>query len=149
MPTLHDICRSALRSLIPPPRIAPSQWVEQNIRLPEGVSALPGEVRLWPTSPREQRSHHRARHAGQATVAAPAGGARRGEWTSRHHRDTLRSIFVFGIEQTAARRHVRLTSAGRPEVKRTLMSNELIFRITVAVLGVLPIAFAAIVLFME
>jgi hypothetical protein len=53
MPTLHVICRSALRSLIPPPRIAPSQWVEQNIRLPKGVSALPGEVRLWPTSPRD------------------------------------------------------------------------------------------------
>jgi hypothetical protein len=29
----------ALRSLIPPPRIALSGWIECNIRLPEGVSA--------------------------------------------------------------------------------------------------------------
>ena len=25
-----------------------SDWIEANIRLPEGVSALPGAVRLWP-----------------------------------------------------------------------------------------------------
>jgi phage terminase large subunit GpA-like protein len=25
-----------------------STWIEGNIRLPEGVSALPGPVRLWP-----------------------------------------------------------------------------------------------------
>jgi hypothetical protein len=25
-----------------------SEWIEQNIKLPEGVSALPGPVRLWP-----------------------------------------------------------------------------------------------------
>jgi hypothetical protein len=34
--------------LIPPPRLRLSEWIEQNIRLPEGVSALPGPVRLWP-----------------------------------------------------------------------------------------------------
>ena len=38
----------ALSALIPPPRLQLSQWIEQNIRLPEGVSALPGRVRLWP-----------------------------------------------------------------------------------------------------
>jgi phage terminase large subunit GpA-like protein len=38
----------ALASLIPPPRLQLSQWIEQNIRLPEGISALPGAVRLWP-----------------------------------------------------------------------------------------------------
>jgi hypothetical protein len=38
----------ALRSLIPPPRLKLSEWIEREIVLPEGVSALPGRVRLWP-----------------------------------------------------------------------------------------------------
>lgn len=38
----------SLRALRPPPRLALSRWIESNIRLPEDVSALPGEVRLWP-----------------------------------------------------------------------------------------------------
>ena len=25
-----------------------SEWIEANVRLPEGVNALPGAVRLWP-----------------------------------------------------------------------------------------------------
>jgi hypothetical protein len=25
-----------------------SEWIERELRLPEGVSALPGPVRLWP-----------------------------------------------------------------------------------------------------
>jgi hypothetical protein len=37
--TLADIRRNALRSLIPPPRIALSD--REQLRLPEGVSALP------------------------------------------------------------------------------------------------------------
>ena len=45
---LATIRASALRSLIPPPRIALSDWIEANIKLLEGVSALPGAVRLWP-----------------------------------------------------------------------------------------------------
>ena len=40
-----SIRRNALRSLIPPPRFALSEWIEGG---PEGVSALPGAVRLWP-----------------------------------------------------------------------------------------------------
>ncbi|WP_454619350.1 phage terminase large subunit family protein [Bradyrhizobium cenepequi] len=46
--TIAAIRRSALRSLIPPPRLQLSEWIEANIRLPESVSALPGAVRLWP-----------------------------------------------------------------------------------------------------
>jgi len=46
--TLADIRRQALAALIPPPRLALSAWIERTLRLPEGVSALPGEVRLWP-----------------------------------------------------------------------------------------------------
>jgi len=42
-----DIRRAALRSLIPPPRLQLSEWIEANIRLPDGVWALPGVVR-WP-----------------------------------------------------------------------------------------------------
>lgn len=47
MGTLADIRSRALAALIPPPHIALSDWIEENIRLPEGVSALPGQVRLW------------------------------------------------------------------------------------------------------
>ena len=38
----------ALRSLISPPRLQLSEWIESNIRLPEGVSALPGAIQLYP-----------------------------------------------------------------------------------------------------
>jgi hypothetical protein len=42
MPTLlSDIRTRALASLIPPPRLQSWQWIELNIRLPEGVIALP------------------------------------------------------------------------------------------------------------
>jgi phage terminase large subunit GpA-like protein len=40
--------RQALKNLRPPPKLKLSPWIETNIRLPEGVSALPGAVRLWP-----------------------------------------------------------------------------------------------------
>jgi hypothetical protein len=45
---LDTIRARALRSLIPPPRLRLSDWIEANIKLPEGVSALPGAARLWP-----------------------------------------------------------------------------------------------------
>lgn len=48
MATIDDIRRAALRGLIPPPRLRLSDWIEANIALPEGVSAQPGPVRLWP-----------------------------------------------------------------------------------------------------
>lgn len=38
----------ALRALVPPPRLRLSTWIEREIALPEGTSALPGRVRLWP-----------------------------------------------------------------------------------------------------
>lgn len=47
MATITEVRSRALRSLIPPPRLRLSTWIEQNIRLPEGTSALPGPVRLW------------------------------------------------------------------------------------------------------
>lgn len=48
MPTIEQIASTALRSLIPPPRLQLSQWIEGHIILPEGVSAQPGPVELWP-----------------------------------------------------------------------------------------------------
>jgi phage terminase large subunit GpA-like protein len=48
MGTLAEVQSRVLHSLIPPARLKLSEWIEQNIRLPEGVSALPGAVRLWP-----------------------------------------------------------------------------------------------------
>jgi phage terminase large subunit GpA-like protein len=33
---------------MPPPRQPLSEWIETHMRLPEGVSALPGRVNLWP-----------------------------------------------------------------------------------------------------
>lgn len=48
MSTTARIRRTALRSLIPPPRLRLSEWIEANIVLPESVSALPGRVRLFP-----------------------------------------------------------------------------------------------------
>ncbi|CAA2104960.1 hypothetical protein MBUL_02956 [Methylobacterium bullatum] len=48
MTALDNVRRRALRALIPPPRLRLSEWIETEMRLPEGVSALPGRVRLWP-----------------------------------------------------------------------------------------------------
>lgn len=46
--TLERVRRTALASLRPPPRLRLSEWIESEMRLPEGVSALPGRVKLWP-----------------------------------------------------------------------------------------------------
>jgi phage terminase large subunit GpA-like protein len=48
MIAVRQIRLNALNTLIPPLRLALSTWIEQNIRSPQGVSALPGPVRLWP-----------------------------------------------------------------------------------------------------
>jgi phage terminase large subunit GpA-like protein len=41
-----------VRACRPPPRLQLSQWVEHEIVLPEGTSALPGRVRLWSHQPK-------------------------------------------------------------------------------------------------
>jgi phage terminase large subunit GpA-like protein len=52
MTTVLDQVRTrALRSLIPAPRLRLSDWIERELVLPEGTSALPGRVRLWPWQP--------------------------------------------------------------------------------------------------
>jgi phage terminase large subunit GpA-like protein len=49
MMSVHEVRKSALReAFTAPPRLRLSQWIEGNIRLPEGVSAVPGLVKLWP-----------------------------------------------------------------------------------------------------
>jgi len=35
-------------ALRPPPQLPLSEWIEQTIRLPQGLSAEPGPIRLWP-----------------------------------------------------------------------------------------------------
>lgn len=45
---LADIRRSTMGSLRPPPRVPLSTWIEDHLVLPEGSSALPGGVRLYP-----------------------------------------------------------------------------------------------------
>jgi len=48
MTALLETRRAALAALRPPPRMKLSEWIESEMRLPEGVSATPGRVRLWP-----------------------------------------------------------------------------------------------------
>ena len=48
MQLIDQVASNALRSLIPPPRLHLSTWIEANIVLPEGTSALPGRVKLYP-----------------------------------------------------------------------------------------------------
>lgn len=48
MTTIEAIRREALKALMPPPRLRLSDWIEAEVHLPEGVSAQPGAVRLWP-----------------------------------------------------------------------------------------------------
>ncbi len=45
---LPDVTRRAWAALRPPPRLQLSAWIERHLYLPDGVSALPGPVRLWP-----------------------------------------------------------------------------------------------------
>lgn len=40
--------REALAALLPPPATPLAEWIETHVRLPQGVSAIPGPVRLWP-----------------------------------------------------------------------------------------------------
>jgi phage terminase large subunit GpA-like protein len=45
---MSEIGQRTLARFTPPLRLPLSQWLEGNIRLPEGLSAVPGELRLWP-----------------------------------------------------------------------------------------------------
>jgi phage terminase large subunit GpA-like protein len=45
---LDQTAAKALAKLRPPPRLPLSQWIERHMRLPEGLAAKPGPVRLWP-----------------------------------------------------------------------------------------------------
>jgi phage terminase large subunit GpA-like protein len=48
MADVLDVRRRALAALRPPPRLKLSEWIERSIALPDGVSATPGPMRLWP-----------------------------------------------------------------------------------------------------
>ncbi|MEX6507448.1 phage terminase large subunit family protein [Jiella sp. M17.18] len=45
---IQQMTARAMKALRPPPRMRLSEWIEKDVRLPEGVSALPGRVRLYP-----------------------------------------------------------------------------------------------------
>lgn len=44
----HQTMARIKRSLLPPPKLRLSEWLESELRLPSSVSAAPGQVRLWP-----------------------------------------------------------------------------------------------------
>lgn len=48
MTALAELRSAALAELRPPLRLPLSVWIEEHMRLPEGVSANPGRVTLWP-----------------------------------------------------------------------------------------------------
>ncbi|WP_368924621.1 phage terminase large subunit family protein [Brevundimonas vancanneytii] len=48
MSGLDRIRAAALRQLAPPQSMNLAEWMEAEMRLPEGVSATPGRIRLWP-----------------------------------------------------------------------------------------------------
>jgi len=39
---------ATLALFVPPPRLELATWIEANIRLPDGLSATPGPMQLWP-----------------------------------------------------------------------------------------------------
>jgi phage terminase large subunit GpA-like protein len=45
---LAEVRRRALASLLPPPGLPLSEWIEAHIRLPQGTTAVPGPMKLWP-----------------------------------------------------------------------------------------------------
>jgi phage terminase large subunit GpA-like protein len=42
------LVRATLAQLRVPPEIPLAEWIESNVRLPEGLSAMPGRMKLWP-----------------------------------------------------------------------------------------------------
>lgn len=45
---LQALRKAAWTGFQPPPKLRLSQWIEKHVQLPDGVSSLPGAVRLWP-----------------------------------------------------------------------------------------------------
>jgi hypothetical protein len=42
------LVRETLKQLRPPPEIRLAEWIEAHVQLPEGLSASPGRMTLWP-----------------------------------------------------------------------------------------------------
>ncbi len=42
------LVRATLKQLAPPPAIPLAEWIELHGQLPEGLSAMPGPMKLWP-----------------------------------------------------------------------------------------------------
>jgi endonuclease YncB( thermonuclease family) len=48
-PTITTVWRRAVEHVRPPPQLPLSQWLERHLRLPTGLAAEGGPIRLWPT----------------------------------------------------------------------------------------------------
>ena len=48
MTVIGEVRRRAMAALLPPLRPPLSEWIEANVRLPEGLAAVPGPIRLYP-----------------------------------------------------------------------------------------------------
>src|SRR5690349_21877698 len=92
MQALFAVLHRALSALIPPPRLRLSEWIEREVVLPEGASALPGRVRLWlvgnAPSPSELSARQRDRcfRPPEPPPAPPQHRSRRSpSWHHRNH----------------------------------------------------------------
>jgi hypothetical protein len=47
-PMAGKVWSRVAEALRPPPLLPLSEWIEQAIRLPQGLAAEPGPIRLWP-----------------------------------------------------------------------------------------------------
>ena len=44
---IDEMRRRAFAALVPPPQVPLSEWIEAQVRLPEGLCACPGPMRLY------------------------------------------------------------------------------------------------------
>jgi hypothetical protein len=58
------LVRATLAQLRPPPEIPLAEWIESHVQLPEGLSAMPGRMKLWP-----YQEPHAPENAGAITFA--------------------------------------------------------------------------------
>jgi phage terminase large subunit GpA-like protein len=49
MTSVDDMLAVAVEHLRPPPQLPLSEWLEATVRLPHGLAAESGPLRLWPT----------------------------------------------------------------------------------------------------
>src|SRR4051812_17316350 len=88
--TVADLRSRAPASLLPPPRQPLSAWIEANVVLPQGTTAVPGPMRLWP--------YQRAIADSIADPGIEQGGARQGGANRLHEFADRRARALRGNE---------------------------------------------------